>query len=127
MDLTGRIMGDALLMPDGTVLLINGASSGVAGYGNVKNRIGASNARAPTYRPALWDPLAPSHARFSTNFPKSKIERMYHSSATLLPDGRVWVGGSNPNGNVATAAYATRYEIEILTRSSPGFPGSRAY
>lgn len=28
-----RIMGDAILTPDGKVLLINGAGTGIAGYG----------------------------------------------------------------------------------------------
>ena len=30
-----RIMADAILIPDGRVLLINGAQTGTAGYGNV--------------------------------------------------------------------------------------------
>jgi hypothetical protein len=39
-----RHMGDGVLLPDGRVLIINGASTGVAGYGAVSNQIGASDA-----------------------------------------------------------------------------------
>ena len=55
--------------------------------------LGASNAKNPAFRPALYDPLAAAGKRFSTNFPSSKIERLYHSSASLLPDGRIMVTG----------------------------------
>jgi hypothetical protein len=88
-----RLMGDAILTPDGKVFIVNGAKSGVAGYGNVRNEVGSSNAANPTYRPCLYDPLAPAGQRFSTNFPSSSIERVYHSSATLIPDGRIWIAG----------------------------------
>ncbi|GAA5829165.1 hypothetical protein JCM11251_004147 [Rhodosporidiobolus azoricus] len=112
---TARVMSDALLMPDGKVLLVNGAAQGVAGYGNVRDEIGASNAREPVKRPVLYDPLEVKGKRFSKNFPSSSIERLYHSSATLLPDGSVWIAGSNPNDGVTTRTYRTRYEVEILS------------
>jgi hypothetical protein len=110
-----RIMGDAVLTPDGKVFIVNGAGSGVAGYGNVLNEIGASNAANPVFRPTLYDPLAAAGSRFSTNFPSSSIERLYHSSATLLPDARILVTGSNPNDAVTTTTYATRYQVEIFS------------
>ena len=31
-----RVMVDAVLLPDNRVLLVNGAQTGVAGYGNVR-------------------------------------------------------------------------------------------
>lgn len=51
------------------------------GYGNVADEIGASNAANPNFRPTIYDPLLPVGKRFSSNFPLSKIERLYHSSA----------------------------------------------
>ncbi|ORY90614.1 copper radical oxidase [Leucosporidium creatinivorum] len=111
----GRVMSDALLMPDGKVLIINGAKNGIAGYGNVPNSIGASNARNPIFRPTLYDPVAKAGSRFSTNFPSSKIERLYHSSATLIPDGRIFIAGSNPNDAVSTTTYKTRFQVEMLS------------
>lgn len=32
-----RIMPEAILLPDGRVLIVNGAQTGVAGYGNVSS------------------------------------------------------------------------------------------
>jgi len=84
------------------------SAPGIAGYGNVPDSIGASNARNPIRRPTLYDPAAEAGSRFSTNFPSSKIERLYHSSATLLPNGRIWIGGSNPNDGVTSTTYRTR-------------------
>lgn len=109
-----RVMSDAILTPDGQVLLINGAKTGVAGYGNVLNEVGKSNADNPNYRPTLYEPDAAKGKRFSTKFPSSSIERLYHSSASLLPDGRIMVAGSNPNGDVSTTTYRTRYDVEIF-------------
>jgi hypothetical protein len=34
-----RIMVDMILLPDGRVMLVNGAQTGVAGYGNVRSQI----------------------------------------------------------------------------------------
>ncbi|GAA5924677.1 uncharacterized protein JCM15063_005705 [Sporobolomyces koalae] len=123
-----RVMGDFVNLPDGKLILINGAQQGIAGYGNVKDEIGASNAREPNFQPLLYDPneSKPS-ARWSTaGMPKSKIERLYHSSATLLPSGEIWIAGSNPNDKVSKIEYASRYEVEILAppyikRARPSF------
>ena len=72
---------------------MNGARSGIAGYGNVQNQVGRSNAAHPAYAPVLYNPTGAPAKRWLTNFPSSKIERLYHSSATLLPDGRILVAG----------------------------------
>lgn len=63
----------------------------------------------------LYDPEAPSGSRFSAGFPAAQIERLYHSTATLLPDGRIFTSGSNPNPDVTTNRWGTRYETEIYT------------
>ncbi|GAA6047733.1 hypothetical protein JCM3770_001750 [Rhodotorula araucariae] len=112
---SARVMGDAVLMLDGTVLIVNGAATGVAGYGNVKDEVGASNARSPAKQPLLYDPLAAKGKRFSRNFPKAGVERLYHSVATLIPDGRIFIAGSNPNDDVTTRTYRTRFNVEMLS------------
>ena len=33
-----RVMPDTILLPDGRVLIVNGAQTGIAGYGNVRAR-----------------------------------------------------------------------------------------
>ncbi|CAE7186371.1 unnamed protein product, partial [Rhizoctonia solani] len=111
----GRVMPDAVILPDGKILLVNGAKTGVAGYGNVPDQIGSSNADNPAYTPVLYDPKAAVGRRFnSTGMPVSSIPRLYHSVATLLPDGRVMIAGSNPNENVETRTYRTEYQVEYI-------------
>jgi hypothetical protein len=40
---------------------------------------------------------------------------MYHSSATLLPDGSVFIAGSNPHADYTpNKIYATEYRVEIF-------------
>jgi hypothetical protein len=38
-----------------------------------------------------------------------------HMCRTSLPDGRVMITGSNPNGDVETRKYATEYRVEYIS------------
>lgn len=73
-------MPDATLLPDGTVLIVNGGQTGTAGYGNVQNQVGQSNADNPAFMPVLYNPNASAGSRFSSaGMPNSTIARLYHS------------------------------------------------
>ncbi|RVX15296.1 Aldehyde oxidase GLOX1 [Vitis vinifera] len=52
--------------------------------------------RDPVLNPVLYKPDKPTGSRFKVMNPTT-IPRMYHSTAILLRDGRVLVGGSNPH------------------------------
>jgi len=114
----GRVMGNAILLPDGTVLVVNGALRGVAGYSDVTQpwNNGDSLADSPVYTPVIFDQTRPAGQRWSRDGLKpSSIARMYHSSATLLPDGSVFIAGSNPHADFTPdKIYATEYRVEIF-------------
>ncbi|KAI0261380.1 glyoxal oxidase N-terminus-domain-containing protein [Gloeopeniophorella convolvens] len=112
-----RTMPDAVLLPTGAVVLVNGAGSGISGYGNVKDQVGQSNADAPVLAPVLYDPGVPAGNRFTQGLPESTIPRMYHSTATLTPNGDIMIAGSNPNLDRSEMAYGTEYRVEWLRPS----------
>ncbi len=110
-----RVMPDAVTLPHGKILILNGARSGIAGYGNVKDRVGQSNAANPVFQPVLYDPEAPIGHRFSSDgIPSSQIPRLYHSVASLTPSGAIMVAGSNPNLDRSNVKYGTEYRVEWL-------------
>lgn len=79
-----RFMSDALLLPDGTVLVVNGAGAGHA-----------DESQDPVMAAEIFDPRDESwHLVASINRP-----RMYHSAALLLPDARVVVSGNTEHWN----------------------------
>ena len=73
-------------LPDGTLMIINGAQEGLAGF---------NAAEDPNLTALIYDPSKPVSTRISI-LNTSTIARMYHSEAVLLPDARVLVSGSDP-------------------------------
>lgn len=120
----GRTMGQFIILPDGKLLVLNGALNGTAGYAKSISLIpdpsdmpvGESLAIGPVLTPAIYDPNAPRGSRWSQKgLQASNIPRMYHSSALLLPDASVIIAGSNPNVDVnLTTVYPTTYAAEIF-------------
>lgn len=94
-------------LPDGTYMIMNGAHQGVAGFGLATD---------PNLEALLYDPTLPVGQRFS-QLNSTTIARMYHSEATLLPDGRILVSGSDPQTATAdgTPIYPEEFRIEVLT------------
>ncbi|CAM8972191.1 unnamed protein product [Rhodiola kirilowii] len=105
-----RTMGDMILLPNGDVLIINGASNGTAGW---------ENGRGPVLNPVLYKSNALPESRFEIQTP-TNIPRMYHSTSILLRDGRVLVGGSNPH--IGYEFTHVEYPTELRLESfSPGY------
>ncbi|KAL6496585.1 hypothetical protein OROGR_029843 [Orobanche gracilis] len=82
-----RVMGDMLLLPNGDVLIINGAKAGTSAWNAAKD---------PNLTPVLYRPNNKKGERFQELAP-STIPRMYHSVSAILPSGQVLVAGSNTN------------------------------
>lgn len=83
-----RVMPDAVLLPDGTVLVVNGACRGYAG-GDAAT--GPAIPDDSVTVPELYDPQTDAWTRLA---PAAR-KRLYHSTALLLPDGRVLVAGND--------------------------------
>ena len=106
----GRGMVEGTILPDGTVIWLNGCDRGAQGYG-----LGAS----PTYEALIYDPTLPLGKRWTTGA-SSTIARMYHSVAFLLLDGTLLVTGSNPVEQPilqpsAQNPYVTEFRVEVYT------------
>ncbi|KAJ3671738.1 hypothetical protein LUZ60_007817 [Juncus effusus] len=115
-----RVMSDMILLPTGDVLILNGASHGCAGWDHADN---------PVRHPYLYKPNRINGSRFSM-LQRSSIPRMYHSSAILIPDGRILVAGSNPNRRyLYDVKYPTELRVEAFTPyyMNPFFNAKRAH
>ncbi|KAH9004837.1 copper radical oxidase [Lactarius deliciosus] len=97
-----RVMPCIVALPDGTSMIMNGAQHGIAGFGVSDN---------PNLSALLYDPSQPVGARISI-LNTTTIARLYHSEATLLPDGRVLVSGSDPNPT-GTQTFPEELRIEV--------------
>ncbi|KAF8129080.1 copper radical oxidase-like protein [Boletus edulis] len=94
-----RVMPCMVTLPDGTYMIMNGAHQGVAGFGLASD---------PNFNALLYDPTQPVGQRISI-LNNTIVARLYHSEATLLPDGRVLVSGSDPQ----TPGYPEELRIEV--------------
>ncbi|KAH9626548.1 hypothetical protein KSS87_005528 [Heliosperma pusillum] len=102
-----RTMGDMVVLPNGHVAIINGAGYGSAGWERGRN---------PILNPVIYNPDSPLASRFEVMTPTT-IPRMYHSTAVLLRDGRILVGGSNPHQyyEFTTEYFPTELSLEAFS------------
>jgi hypothetical protein len=94
-----RVMPDAVLLPDGTVLVMNGSSTGVA-----------DNGLNPVFATDLYDPTTNTW----TALHPFRVPRLYHSTALLLPDGRVLSAGKDKDNNPDPFKYS-EYRVEVFS------------
>jgi len=98
-----RFLCDSVLLPDGTVLVTNGAAKGTADNNQVAVR------KVELFNPnnETWEVIS-----------YLKRDRLYHGTAILLPSGQVAVAGSTGH-NWVRSVFSPRenfeHEIEIIT------------
>ncbi|KAF8808327.1 glyoxal oxidase precursor [Phlegmacium glaucopus] len=112
-----RMMPEMILLPNGQVLITNGAMTGYAAVASVGDPVGnSSNADHPVFTPSLYSPDAPLGKRISNKgLPTTTIARMYHSVVSLTPSGNIILAGSNPNGQVVNGTeFHTEFRVEYL-------------
>ena len=78
-----RRQHNAVIMPDGKVFIVGGSSGS-----------GFDNSNAPVLPTEIWDPAT---GQFTLQ-PSIAVYRGYHSTAMLLPDGRILSAGGNVGG-----------------------------
>ncbi|KAJ7880842.1 glyoxal oxidase N-terminus-domain-containing protein [Mycena leptocephala] len=124
-----RVMPDMVLLPDGRVVIVNGAQTGLAAYGTVPDAVGPiSNADHLAFTPVVYDPTGAAGRRFSSQgIPASTIPRLYHSTATLTPMDHLVGSGSNPNNDITIGTeYPTELEFyspAYLSKPRPSYEG----
>ena len=91
------------LLPDGSVL--------VTGGGGLKNGCDTSEV---VYAAELWSPATQTW----TTMAAATIPRLYHSTAVLLPDGRVLVAGGGRNQNAPNELSAELYSPPYLFKGA---------
>ena len=94
-----RVMPNAILLPDGKILVVNGCEKG-------KSDAGAD----PVLTAELFDPLNQSWTKLA----QMSVKRLYHASALLLPDGRVMTAGTDKEWNKGKDIH-DEYRIEVFT------------
>jgi hypothetical protein len=96
-----RVMPDAVLLPDRTVLVVNGSAAGWA-----------HDANQPVFDTEIFDPSTGAWTRCCAR----RVPRLYHASAVLLPDGRVLTAGSDETYNIEPFH---KHELRIEIFSPP--------
>jgi hypothetical protein len=83
----GRRHHNATVLPDGRVLVTGGTSGP-----------GFSNNQTPVFDAEIWDPETETWSTLAS----SRVPRLYHSTAMLLPDGSVLSAGGGQGGDVTS-------------------------
>ncbi|KAL4425029.1 hypothetical protein ABPG77_001807 [Micractinium sp. CCAP 211/92] len=101
-----RVMGDGVILCDGTIGILNGAADGIGGWVDkpqeVKFKDGStwqceekcSKAAKPVYEPTLFDPETGKWSAMGS-LSEAERPRLYHSVAVLMPDCTVLTAGSD--------------------------------
>ncbi|HSV48143.1 MAG TPA: galactose oxidase-like domain-containing protein [Ramlibacter sp.] len=101
---------NATLLPDGTVLVTGGT------YG-----AGHNNASTPVFVAELWNPATETFTRLAN----ATVPRLYHSSAMLLPDGRVVTNGGD--GYADVEVFSPPYLFKGARPTMSSVPASIGY
>ncbi|KAF8901815.1 glyoxal oxidase precursor [Mucidula mucida] len=112
-----RMMPEMILLPNGQVLITNGAATGFAALDSVGDAINESDADNPVFTPSIYTPWDPVGQRISNQgLPTTDIPRLYHSSVSLTPMGNVFIAGSNPNTLIVNEGvkFPSEFRVEYL-------------
>jgi len=100
---SARLLSDTVLLPDGTVFVVNGISVGAAA-GHSGPAVGTAE---------IFDPVSETFTLAAP--PSTAHPRSYHSTAVLLPDTRVAIAGNTAAYNPGESAPVDDQSIEIYS------------
>jgi galactose oxidase len=114
-----RRQHNATILPNGTVLVTGGTQG--PNFNDV-------DPGSPVHAAELWDPATGTWAVMA----EEAVDRCYHATAVLLPDGRVLSAGGGeyaPENNVANPAKDTHADAQLFSppymfRERPTFSGA---
>lgn len=105
-----RIMGDSILLPDGSIALVGGAEQGYANEGS-----------SFVLEPDLLTPTTSGPGAFNvTPMAASAVARGYHATALLTPDASVVVAGGNQTWEAGVSS-GPRREFKNLEVFEPPY------
>jgi Domain of unknown function (DUF1929) len=102
----GRKYLAPIILPNGKLVIFGGTAQG--------------NNTVPVYVPEMFDPVTETWQSLAA----ASVPRVYHQTALLLPDGRVWNAGSTPQSDIEelrTEIFSPDY---IFSGSRPVITGS---
>lgn len=103
-----RVMPDGVFGTDGSIVWVNGCQRGYAGYKDANHD--------PTFDPLIYHSEKALGSRWQEGLATTDIARMYHSVALTLPDGRIWIAGSNSvDPPDIHAKYPTEFRVEYYS------------
>ncbi|MGI8923613.1 MAG: galactose oxidase-like domain-containing protein [Fimbriimonadales bacterium] len=120
----GRLNHTMVALPTTDVIVFGGSLT----FGT--NGIPVPEEAKPRTAPELWKPFVSDRATrpwklFNKPTPADhEIPRGYHSTATLLPDGRVAVGGGEPDGADKGSGNENTRDVQLF---SPPYGGTDAW
>jgi hypothetical protein len=102
-----RLLVDLVLLPDGTVFVVNGIKGGAA----------AGHSQDALVKAEIFDPM--TEVFLPADTPDTNHPRGYHSAAFLMPDGRVAISGNTATYNPGEPSSARKDDVSIQIYNPP--------
>ncbi|KAK9795594.1 hypothetical protein WJX73_004039 [Symbiochloris irregularis] len=111
-----RVMPDAVVLPDGTLAIVNGGEVGIAGApypgsGDADNPVGTARC-AEIWNPATAKALNGTSGLLADSY----RDRLYHSQAWLTLNGEVFVTGSEATEDYTMQIWTPPYLVGTFNR-----------